>query len=63
MTETHHYAVIRAIKILLFAGFAANAVRILYRTWKYGGSKSVHTEQWGEMGDMDTTPGDSDDEV
>lgn len=34
-----HMRVVRIAKAAMFTLFAANLVRIVYRTWKYGGSK------------------------
>lgn len=48
-----HFKIVRLLKILMFTVFAINAGRIAYRTWKYGGSKEVHTDKWAGSGDDD----------
>ena len=44
MEENVHIRVARVLKVLMFAAFGLNLVRIAYRTWKYGGSKELREE-------------------
>ena len=46
MTLDKHIQVVRCIRAALFAVFAANLVRIAYRTWKYGGSKEIREDKF-----------------
>lgn len=47
-----HFGNVRAIKVAMFAAFAVQVARILYRTWVYGGSRTLETESWdGPLGD------------
>lgn len=46
-----HFKIVRLLKILMFTVFAVNAGRIMYRTWKYGGSREVHTDKWAGSDD------------
>ena len=46
MTLEKHIEIVHRIKVLMFALFAANLVRIAYRTWKYGGSKELREDKF-----------------
>ena len=56
---------VRKIRVAMFAAFAVQVARILYRTWVYGGSRTLETESWeGVMSDPELPPmdiGDGDD--
>lgn len=46
MENNVHLRIVRALKIVMFAVFGLNLVRIAYRTWKYGGSKEMREDSF-----------------
>jgi hypothetical protein len=44
-----HYKIAGWLKIIVVVAFIVNTVRILVRTWKYGGSKSAVSINYDDM--------------
>lgn len=52
MKKTTHLRIVFWLKAILFGLFGVNLCRILWRTWKYGGSKSTHSVVYDNDGDI-----------
>ena len=44
-----HYKIAGWLKIIVVVAFVVNTVRILVRTWKYGGAKSAVSINYDDM--------------
>lgn len=66
MRNKTHLKIVFCLKAVLFGLFFANCGRILWRTWKYGGSKSTHEVTFDGQGNVgfsdEIEPYDSDEE-